>query len=341
MIPQLPLLFFTCTVGAEAALKKELTQRRPSWRMAFSRPGFLSYKLPHKLPCDYRFDTVFGHSYGFALGKSAYADAAQNILEALHIHGLDQQKVRLHCRERAVHEIRESLNPMEPLAVSLESQLRAEDRGSLFYANAEAKIGEVVVDVLVIDKDMVVYGLHYHHAGHSPYAGGKPPIVLPAEAPSRAWLKFEEAILWHPQREHLDMVGRTVIEIGSAPGGTAYALQQRGAHVISIDPAGMDARVSVQHIRKSASAVQREELPKSFDWLLIDINDNPGATLRLAAKFVGFSAKRPHLIVTLKTSDWALADNLPDYVKKLVRLGYPEVRARQLYHGRREIVLLA
>ena len=44
-------LFITCqTGGAGAAVKEELARRWPDFRFAFSRPGFLTFKLPEGAP---------------------------------------------------------------------------------------------------------------------------------------------------------------------------------------------------------------------------------------------------------------------------------------------------
>ena len=40
------------------------------------------------------------------------------------------------------------------------------------------------------------------------------------------------------------------------------------------------------------------------------------------------------------TSDWSAVAMLPDFLRTLRRRGYPDIQARQLWHGRREIVLL-
>src|SRR5687767_2650896 len=39
-------LFVTCQVGAEAAVKAEMARLAPDSRFAFSRPGFLIFRLP-------------------------------------------------------------------------------------------------------------------------------------------------------------------------------------------------------------------------------------------------------------------------------------------------------
>jgi 23S rRNA (cytidine2498-2'-O)-methyltransferase len=64
-------VFVTCQVGAERAVKGEVAQRWPEFRFAFSRPGFLTFKLPEQqfLAPDFNLSSVFARSYGFSLGK--------------------------------------------------------------------------------------------------------------------------------------------------------------------------------------------------------------------------------------------------------------------------------
>jgi len=65
-------LFITCQVGAEAPVKTELGRRWPEFRFAYSRPGFLTFKLPggHDLKADFDLKSVFARAYGFSLGKA-------------------------------------------------------------------------------------------------------------------------------------------------------------------------------------------------------------------------------------------------------------------------------
>ena len=326
--------FATCKVGAQSAFKKEIANLHPDWHPAFMRPGFVSFKVPAALDPGFTLDSMFALTHAVSLGTARMDDAVARVAGVLpEISGNSVPK--LHCWARSTSETRESPNPLDPLARALESSLR---QSGAFQPETRAGAGDLVVDVMVVDAGMVVIGWHRHHPGHSPFPGGHPPLVLPADAPSRAWMKFEEALLWHPKPI---VAGQIAVEIGSAPGGTAHALIARGAKVISIDPAAMDPRLDLHHIRKLAGGVEPADLPPSFDWLLIDINDNPGSTIRLATRFIGLSRKRPSLILTLKTSDWMDFEHVPDYRRRLARLGYRDIRARQLFHGRREIVLLA
>ena len=314
-------------------MKGDVGRSRPGWHLAFSRPGFVSWRAFDALDASLPRPSVLAHAYGLALGRGTPGDAPAAIAGSLPSL-TDGALPRLHCWARPVSPTREGPNPLEPVAAGLGRSLR---ETGLFLTESNAQPGDLVLDVIVVDAGTVVHGLHRHDQGHSPYPGAIPPLVLPEDAPSRAWLKFEEAMLWHPRPVR---PGQIALEIGSAPGGTAFALKARGAEVICIDPAPLDPAVKVRHLRKLAGSVEAGELPPSFDWLLVDINDNPGSTMRQAARFIGFSKRRPSLVLTLKTSDWSAVAMLPDFLRTLRRRGYPDIQARQLWHGRREIVLL-
>ena len=69
-------IFATCQLGAEVAFKAELARDRPDLRLAYSRPGFLTFKLPadgsasEKAECPLS-SSVFARASGFSLGKLA------------------------------------------------------------------------------------------------------------------------------------------------------------------------------------------------------------------------------------------------------------------------------
>jgi hypothetical protein len=86
------------------------------------------------------------------------------------------------------------------------------------------------------ESEKIFVGSHVHKASEkrTGYPNNLLPcIVLPAEAPSRAYMKIEEAIatLGIPM-----LAGETAVEIGSAPGGAAFALLERGLKVCGVDP---------------------------------------------------------------------------------------------------------
>src|SRR4051812_18873974 len=70
-------LFITCQVGAEHTVKAELAALWPLWRFAYSRPGFLTFKLPPEqpLPDDFELKSVFARAYGFSIASVKGDDA--------------------------------------------------------------------------------------------------------------------------------------------------------------------------------------------------------------------------------------------------------------------------
>ena len=81
-------VFATCQVGAEKAVKTEVALRWPDFRFAYSRPGFLTFKLPEKqyLTPDFNLASVFARAWGFSLGKVSAEDrttAAKTVWDLL------------------------------------------------------------------------------------------------------------------------------------------------------------------------------------------------------------------------------------------------------------------
>ncbi|MDR2440031.1 MAG: SAM-dependent methyltransferase [Planctomycetaceae bacterium] len=66
-------LFTLCQVGAETTFKTEIRQLFPEFRLSFSRPGFLTFKVPDDLTLDNTADfvnrSVFARTAAISLGK--------------------------------------------------------------------------------------------------------------------------------------------------------------------------------------------------------------------------------------------------------------------------------
>ena len=226
------------------------------------------------------------------------------------------------------------------LAERAEAAIRQAD-GSLFEKETQAEMGDPVLSVVLVEENEWWFGLHQHSTWHVPFSGGAPKIILPAEAPSRAYLKLEEGILFG----HLPVkAGDVAVEIGSAPGGASYALLHRGLKVIGIDPAEMDKRLlkhpAFTHIARPVASVPREDLPPRVDWLLLDMNVAPSITLyqvdRLATRL---SDTLLGVLLTIKLNEWKTAREIPDMLNHIRAMGITRIRARQLYHNRQEIFI--
>ena len=73
-------LFAVVQAGAERALKNEIARDQPKLKFAFSRPGFVTFRIPDDVEAgrEPKLDCVFARTWGYSLGKVASgADDAQ------------------------------------------------------------------------------------------------------------------------------------------------------------------------------------------------------------------------------------------------------------------------
>ncbi len=138
--------------------------------------------------------------------------------------------------------------------------------------------------------------------------------------------------------------GEVAIELGSAPGGAAWALLQRGVEVVGVDPGQMDPRVlahpKFRWIEGSINVLAPDRLPARADWIVADMNVSPSLTLKHAERLAMRTGAR-RLVLTLKLRSWDLAQKIPGWIEEVRRWGFVEVRAKQLSVHRQEIALVA
>lgn len=365
-------VFITCQVGAEPAVKRELSQQWPKLRFAFSRPGFLTFKRPPdlKLPDDFGRNLVFARAAGFCIGKAAGRTPAERIdrvvesigelsAEQLHVFPRDRHSPGYHDYEPGVipeaieadRAIRERLKqigttqieaaaPIAPV-FELKSSAIASKTGKSPNGR-RSKTAPLVLDVVLVEPDEWWLGFHRVHSLVSCWPGGFFQSELPEDAVSRAWLKMQEAFVWSEFRLQ---AGQKCVEIGSAPGGASQFLLAQGLQVTGVDPAEMHQAVVAQphfrHIRKRSKEVPRREFV-GFDWLTCDVNLPPNYTLDTVKAIVSHPGVRFRgMLLTLKLIEWDLAAQIPKYVDRIRSWGFRHVRARQLHHNRQEICVAA
>ncbi|MBI3838040.1 MAG: SAM-dependent methyltransferase [Planctomycetia bacterium] len=342
-------LFVTCQVGAEPALKSEYARLWPAFRCGYSRPGFLTFKLPgdHDLAPDFDPQSVFARTCGFSLGKATAANLEERVkqvwmaagdrtYDALHIwqrdmapagfHGFDPHITPAACEAEAI--IRRFWpdhaggNPLEPARI--------------------ARPGQTVLDCVLVEPNEWWIGYHQAASEESCFPGGLRDIALPTDAVSRAYLKMEEALEWSglPIRR-----GQRFVEIGCAPGGSSQSLLAHGLTVIGIDPAQVDPRVlahpNFTHLHKRGADVRRREF-RGVTWLAADMNVAPQYTLDTVEAIVTHpTVSIRGLLLTLKLVEWELAEQIPEYLARVRAWGFSDARAKQLAHNRQEICVRA
>jgi 23S rRNA (cytidine2498-2'-O)-methyltransferase len=337
-------LFVTCQVGAEAAVKGELTRDWPEFRFAYSRPGFLTFKLPasYQTIADFELDSVFARAHGFVLGKAVGENIDARFRTARDLIG-DRRFNTLHVWQRDLAPVGQRGFEPGPTALT-------DEAGQVLFAPSPST-GHPwwfdpkgpVLDCILVEPNEWWFGFHRIHSIPSHWPGGIFHLPeLPQDMVSRAYVKMREALAWSrlPVKR-----GDTVAEIGSAPGGASQALLSRGLKVIGIDPAAMDERVLAHpkftHIQKRGHEVRRREF-RGVRWLTADINIAPQYTLDTVEAIVTHPAvKIEGLLLTLKLPEWKLADEVPAYLDRIRSWRFGRVAARQLSHNRQEICVAA
>ena len=339
-------LFCVCQAGAEAAVAEELARTRPALRRAYARPGLITFKDTAPVPADAAIDAVFVRAHGASIGPAKGPD---ELLAAVQRFCPEGQPVRLHVFERDVAKPGDepSGHAYGPLAAAAQAQIEAAWDPDLrpLLDGARAEANDWVLDVIVADGEPWWLGFHRHGPGHPPTPGGRLTVDMPPEAPSRAYRKLEEAIMWSgaPLRP-----GDTAVEIGSSPGGASYALLRRGLDVHGIDPAKMAPVVldfnkdrpgnHFVHLDRPMSMVQRADLPTDLHWVLLDVNLAPQVALITARRL----AARPRaallgVLLTLKLDDWKAIHHVPRFLNSIRAMGMVDVKATQLPSNRMEL----
>jgi 23S rRNA (cytidine2498-2'-O)-methyltransferase len=348
-------LFVVCQVGAEPALKSELARRWPEIRLAFSRPGFVTFKLPpgHGLSGDFDLASVFARTCGFSLGKvtgdhaEAMADRVWQIagdrpLDHLHVWQRDPAMPGDHDFEPGITPVADAVGRIIAARRPAENGTGSESRPRVFPVNLVARPGQRILDCVLVEPNEWWIGEHQASAMPSRWPGGTPKIDMPDDAVSRAYLKITEALLW----SRLPVsTGDHCVELGSSPGGSCQALLDRGLIVTGIDPAEMAPSVlehpNFTHVRARGADLKRREF-RNVKWLFADSNVAPKHTLDTVEHIVtNRQVNVQGILLTLKLIEWHLADQIPEYMDRIRGWGYPLVKARQLAFNRQEFCVVA
>jgi 23S rRNA (cytidine2498-2'-O)-methyltransferase len=342
-------LFVVCQYGAEEALKRELARQSLPLRLAFSRPGFVTFKLPADVaPPDFELRSVFARTYGFSLGK-VEGTLAQTLAAAVWDLACTGPYHQLHAWQRdtaipgergfepGLTELANEVGQIIAAAAPAGAAARAD-----LPVNHNARSGDRVLDCVLVETNRWWIGWHRALTLPQRWPGGTPKIALPPDAVSRAYLKMTEALLW----SQLPVAaGDHAVEIGSAPGGSCQALLDRGLYVTGVDPADMDDTVLAHprftHVRARAASLKRQAFAE-MQWLFADANVAPQHTLETVEHIVTNQRVRIRgLLLTLKLPEWKLADEIPSYLDRIRAWGYTYLRVRQLAFNRQEVCVAA
>jgi 23S rRNA (cytidine2498-2'-O)-methyltransferase len=349
-------LFAVCQCGAEHALKDEIAAGPIDARLAFSRPGFVTFKLTAACedPDQFQLPSTFARAGGFSLGKvqgELTSDLAKQVwhtsavkqflaaqsVDDLHVWQRDTTLPGERGFEPGTTELSQAVEQSVRAVAPLDSlrTLPTEPR-------APSRRNRWVLDLVLVEPGEWWIGCHRTVRRLDCWPGGVIPLQLPEHAVSRAYLKMQEALQWSA----LPLArGDLCVELGCAPGGAAQALLEAGLQVLGIDPAEVADEVLADphftHIRRRSSEVPYKQL-RGVQWLTADMNVAPSYTLDAVEQVVSNDQTNIRgMVLTLKLADWKLASELPQLVDRVRSWGYRDVRTRQLAFNRQELCLVA
>ncbi len=342
---------FTCQAGAELPLKRELAEAGARWVPAFSRPGVVTMKntgepltSTSQLP-----PLVFARTKSLSIGRLTgehLSDLVAEFWSLIASADLPDRKLTLHVWERE-RQLPGDLGyepHISPLAEQTHAALVAAAPEGRVFDKPIARIGGLVVDVVLVEPGEWLIGWHQVDQRIERWPGGMLPFDVDENIISRAYLKLAEALAW---AQLPTTPGELWIEIGCAPGGASQFLLDEGFRVIGIDPADVDESLAEEpnfrHMKMRSADVPRKEL-REARWLAADMNVAPRYTLDAVESIVSNqSISIRGLVLTLKLSGWHLAspERLTAYVKRIQSWGFKDVRIKQLAHNRQEICVVA
>lgn len=322
-------VFALTNPGSEKALKLEVEMAEPGWRLSYQRRGFVTFKKDGVFTLDsLEVEAACARRLCLSLGKSATRElAVQRIVDQL-----GRVPVIQHARfhERAMQAV-----PDQDSAEAL-------------------RVGDVLGTVVELGEGEYWSGLHRHGKWLSAYPAGDAGVVMPAESPSRAWLKLEEAVRFFGLKFS---AADLVVELGCAPGGVVLALLERGVPVIGVDPAKMADCVMASaiperaaavagkawfyHCRKPAALVGKRDLGLGVTWFMSDMNQSPEVVLKECARFCKMAPTIRGVLITLKLTDLLQVAEKQQWMDSLAGMGFKTVRLQQLSVHHKEFALLA
>ncbi|NQX02867.1 hypothetical protein HQ447_19585 [bacterium] len=315
-------LFALTNPGSEKALKLELESSAPSWRPSYQRRGFVTFKADQPFSLDsLKNDLGCARRLCLSLGKSATRDEAVDRAGDVSL----------------IHHAKYAERKMQGL------------RG----AGELPEIGQLIGTVVELAPAEFWTGIHRHAPLLSPDPAGDFGIEMPADSPSRAWLKLEEAARFFD----LKFTPRDiVVELGCAPGGVVLALLNRGVSVIGVDPAKMADVVMASaipdraaaptnrpwffHSRKPAALTSKRDLGLGVTWFMSDMNQSPEVVLKECARFYQMAPSIRGVLITLKLTDLLQVADKSQWFASLADLGFKTLRLQQLSVHHKEFALL-
>ena len=159
-------IYVICQNGAQAAAKLEIMRSHSNLKLAFSRPGFITFKTDSVNPLPERFAlrSTLARTCGWSLGKVSGEDAVE-LVEQIATAPKFKEARHIHVWQR--DPVMPGRNGFEPGISALANEVgscfeRLElVRQNKIRVNHEARPDDLVFDVVMVEPNQWWYGFHY------------------------------------------------------------------------------------------------------------------------------------------------------------------------------------
>lgn len=204
-----------------------------------------------------------------------------------------------------------------------------------------------IVVSLLCTQEQAYIGISLARENLSDWPGGMRHFAQTKEQISRAEFKLLEAL--ETFGVSLPTQGRA-LDLGAAPGGWTRLLLEAGLRVVAVDPAKLDPRLvrrpNLTHYRGYAESYleEHEDQRQQFDVITNDMRMDAREAARLLIQTRSFLRHDGFIISTLKlphaTASIDPLRNLRE-ATSLISRHFDIVQAKQLFHNRQEVTIIA
>lgn len=195
-----------------------------------------------------------------------------------------------------------------------------------------------------VHTDYIYFGISEINENLSKYKGGMPHYKTDENTISRAEFKLLESLETFNITFNTENRKAHAIDLGSAPGGWSNLLAKNGLVVFSVDPAKLDERVKknplVNHYQITSQEFVHRNFKIKFDILVNDMKMDMFETVKITSSLKKYMHDGAYVLVTLKLPHDISLPKIKKCIENLSKT-YKIITARQLFHNRSEITVLA
>ncbi|MGH2532305.1 MAG: SAM-dependent methyltransferase [Thermomicrobiales bacterium] len=225
-------------------------------------------------------------------------------------------------------------------------ELRADDLrkrvadGLSLQGRFVARAGREDVLSVCVTPATTVLGCNRSADALADWPGGRVRLARNDQQVSRAELKLDELVKVFDLA--LPATG-TALDLGASPGGWTRITRQRGFTVWAVDPGDLDPRVAsdpgVHHARTTAGPFLAAT-DRTFDLIFNDMRMTPARSCTVMLDAAKRLSAGGLAVLTLKITPRDAFRTVRESLRTLER-AYEIVHARQLYHNRNEVTVVA